>query len=141
MTDTVTHKKHYTTEHEWIALHHHHGHEHEHHGHQLYDVGITDHAVDQLGDVVYIELPAVGKTVKKGEACAVIESVKAASEIYAPASGTVVAVHDKLAEHPEIVNANHNTDHPVWFFRIELSDPTELQELMDEDGYNAYVGR
>jgi glycine cleavage system H protein len=96
-------------------------------------VGITDYAQQQLGDVVFVELPAIGTAVTKGEQAAVVESVKAASEVYAPASGEVIAVNEELADEPGRVNASPLTD--GWFLKIRLSDENELQTLMDEKVY------
>lgn len=100
-------------------------------------VGITDFAQDQLGDVVYVELPAVGDDVKKGESFGVVESTKAVSELFAPISGKVVEVNDPLVEAPETVN-----DDPYeegWMIAIEPSDPKELAELLDVKAYAAFV--
>lgn len=100
-------------------------------------VGITDYAQEQLGDVVFVELPEVGKTVKQHDEAAVVESVKAASEVYAPLSGKVVEVNEALADAPETVNAD-----PLgkgWFFKLEVSDASELDGLMDEAAYKAYL--
>lgn len=100
-------------------------------------VGITDHAQSQLGDVVFVELPEVGKAVAKGDATAVVESVKAASEIFAPVSGEVVAVNDALEGTPATVNED-----PLgkgWFIKIKLSNAAELGSLMSEADYAAYL--
>lgn len=100
-------------------------------------VGITAYAQEQLGDIVFVDLPAVGKVVKKGEEAAVVESVKAASEIYAPVSGTITEVNEDLAAEPGLVNQD-----PAgrgWLFRIALSDPSELDALLDADGYAAHT--
>lgn len=99
----------------------------------LVSVGITDHAQEQLGDVVFVELPDVGIKVSAGQEVAVVESVKAASDIYAPVSGTVVEVNDALGTAPELVNQSPYEQ--GWFFRIEPSDLTELDGLLDADGY------
>lgn len=96
-------------------------------------VGITDYAQSQLGDVVFVELPDVGIKVSAGQEVAVVESVKAASDIYAPVSGTVVEVNDALGTAPELVNQSPYEQ--GWFFRIEPSDLTELDGLLDADGY------
>ncbi|MDQ0470381.1 glycine cleavage system protein GcvH [Labrys wisconsinensis] len=101
-------------------------------------VGITDYAQSQLGDVVFVELPATGKALKQGDEAAVVESVKAASEVYAPVSGTVVAVNETLPDAPSAVNED-----PLgkgWFFRIKLANPAELEGLMDEAAYKALIG-
>ncbi|MEH6498483.1 MAG: glycine cleavage system protein GcvH [Pseudoalteromonas distincta] len=100
-------------------------------------VGITDHAQDLLGDVVFVELPDVGRTVSAGEECAVVESVKAASDIYAPISGEVVAVNDALADGPELVNSEPYEG--AWFFKIKPSDVSERDKLMDADAYGASI--
>ena len=100
-------------------------------------VGITDYAQSQLGDVVYVELPAVGKSVAKGGEAAVVESVKAASEVYAPVSGEVTAVNSALEGAPGTVNES-----PVehgWFFKLKLTNAAELDGLMGEDEYRDYV--
>lgn len=96
-------------------------------------VGITDHAQDALGDVVYVELPEVGSTVTAGDEAGVVESVKAASDIYAPVSGEVVAVNDVLENKPETINDSPYDD--GWFYKIKMSDPEELEDLLDADGY------
>ena len=117
----------YTEDHEWIRVED-----------GVGTVGITNHAQEQLGDVVFVELPEVGATVAKGDASGVVESVKAASEIYAPVSGEIVAVNYALADAPQTVNAD-----PAgagWFYRIRLSDPSQLDGLMDEDAYKSHAG-
>ena len=100
-------------------------------------VGITDYAQEQLGDVVFVELPALGASLAKADQAAVVESVKAANEIYAPIGGEVTAVNEALADAPEAVNAD-----PLgsgWFFKLRLADAGELDALMDEDAYKAFV--
>lgn len=101
-------------------------------------VGITDFAQSQLGDVVYVELPATGKTVAKGSEAAVVESVKAASEVYAPVSGEVVEVNGELEATPGLVN--EDPAGKGWFLKIKLSNPSELDELLDEAGYKDHIG-
>ena len=96
-------------------------------------VGITDHAQEQLGDLVFVELPEVGAHYAAGDACAVVESVKAASDIYAPISGTVVEVNEALEESPQLVNEDPYGD--GWLFRLEPSDPSELDGLLDAAAY------
>ncbi|WP_181699276.1 glycine cleavage system protein GcvH [Chthonobacter albigriseus] len=118
--------KFFTKDHEWLSV-----------DGNVATVGITDYAQQQLGDVVFVELPEVGKAVTKGGEAAVVESVKAASEVYAPVSGTVTDVNAALAENPATVNEAPETE--GWFVRIELSDEGELAELMDEAAYRAYV--
>ena len=112
----------FTQEHEWIRVED-----------GVGIVGITDYAQQQLGDVVFVELPAVGTPVSKGDSTAVVESVKAASEVYAPVSGEVVAVNEGLVDGPELVNAEPMAG--GWFLKIRLSDESELASLMDEKAY------
>jgi glycine cleavage system H protein len=116
----------FTEEHEWVRREG-----------DVVVVGITDYAQVQLGDVVYVELPEVGRKVEKGKEAAVVESVKAASEIYAPLSGEIVEVNEALSGEPGKVNAE-----PMgggWFFKIRMSDPAELASLMDEAAYGKFV--
>jgi glycine cleavage system H protein len=100
-------------------------------------VGITDFAQGQLGDVVFVELPDIGAARKKGEAAAVVESVKAASEVYAPVGGEVIEVNGALEEDPAIVN--EDAGGKGWFFKIRIADPGELSSLLDADAYKALV--
>ncbi len=116
----------FSEEHEWISL-----------DGDIATVGITDYAQAQLGDVVYVELPQVGKQVKQGDDMAVVESVKAASEVYAPVSGEVTAVNEALSDAPDAVNADALG--AGWFVKIKLSDPAELDKLMDEAAYAAFT--
>ncbi|MFO0294216.1 MAG: glycine cleavage system protein GcvH [Rhodospirillales bacterium] len=116
----------FTKEHEWVRIEG-----------DVGTCGITDYAQSQLGDVVFVELPAVGRGVTRGGDAAVVESVKAASEVYAPVSGEVVAVNDALPDNPALVNQSPMGD--GWFMRIRLSAPGELAEMMDEAGYKAYL--
>lgn len=116
----------YTEEHEWISVDSGTG-----------TVGITDYAQEQLGDVVFVEVPEIGRTVAKGEAIAVVESVKAASDIYAPVSGEVVGANGTLADSPGNVNLEPTGN--GWFFKIKLADPAELDGLMDQAAYDAFV--
>lgn len=97
-------------------------------------VGISDHAQEALGDVVFIELPEVGKTLAAGDQAGVVESVKAASDIYAPVGGEVIAVNEALADAPEQVNGE---PYGAWFFKLKPQDAAELDELLDADGYRA----
>jgi len=99
-------------------------------------VGITHHAQDLLGDLVFVENPAVGRKLKKGEECGVVESVKAASDIYAPISGDVVAVNGDLETAPEKINASA---YDTWMFRVKPSNPAELKALLDAAGYQKLV--
>jgi glycine cleavage system H protein len=112
----------YTKSHEWVRQE----------ADGTVSVGITDHAQEQLGDVVFVESPKPGRTVKKGEECGVIESVKAASDIYAPVSGEIVAANDALADQPEKVNEDA---YAAWMFRIKPSDAAELAGLLDAAAY------
>jgi glycine cleavage system H protein len=100
-------------------------------------IGITDYAQGQLGDVVYVELPAIGKKLEKGKDAAVVESVKAASEVYAPVSGEVVAVNDALTGEPGKVNQDPTGE--GWFLKIRLANPGEIDALMDEAAYKKFV--
>jgi glycine cleavage system H protein len=100
-------------------------------------VGITDYAQSQLGDVVFVELPPIGQSLSKGAGAATVESVKAASEVNAPVSGTVVDVNSALTDSPALVNEDPSGK--GWFLKIELTDVTELDRLMDEDAYRAFL--
>lgn len=116
----------YTEDHEWARVEG-----------DVATVGITPYAAEQLGDVVYVELPEVGKSFKAGDEVATVESVKAASEIYAPLSGEITAVNDGLEGNPALVNESADGD--GWFFKIKLSDEGELSKLMDEAAYKDFV--
>jgi glycine cleavage system H protein len=116
----------FTKEHEWVRIEGSTG-----------TVGISDYAQGQLGDVVFVELPAAGKKVEKGGEAAVVESVKAASEVYAPVSGTVTEANGAVAENPALVNASAMGE--GWFFKLTLADPAELDDLMDQAAYEAYL--
>ena len=116
----------YSKEHEWIRVEG-----------DVATIGITQHAAEQLGDLVFVELPDVGKTVAPGDEAAVVESVKAASEVYAPISGEVVEVNSVLADEPGKVNEAPEGD--GWFLKLKLSDASELDGLMDEAAYKAFV--
>lgn len=98
-------------------------------------VGITDHAQEALGDVVYVELPSLGDTLAAADQAGVVESVKAASDIYAPVSGTVIELNDALADTPELINSEPYNE--GWFYRLQPSDPEELQGLLSAEEYNA----
>ena len=100
-------------------------------------IGITDFAQEQLGDLVYVELPEVGDECTKGENISVIESVKAASDLVAPVSGSIIEVNSRLEDEPEIVTEDSMGE--GWFIKVKLSDPAELDELMDEEAYNAFI--
>ena len=100
-------------------------------------VGITDHAQAQLGDLVYLELPAVGRKVAAAEACAVVESVKAASDVYAPLAGEIIAVNDGLTQAPEQVNQDA---YAAWFFKLKPADAAAFAKLLDAKAYEAVIG-
>ena len=117
----------FTPEHEWVSV-----------TDGVGAVGITDYAQQQLGDVVFVELPEVGATVAKGAQAAVVESVKAASEVYAPVSGEVVEVNAALTDEPGTVNAEPTGS--GWFFKIRLTDASELEQLMDQGAYDELLG-
>ncbi len=102
-------------------------------------IGITDYAQSQLGDVVYVELPEIGRKVEQGKEAAVVESAKAASEVYAPVSGEVVAVNDEIAADPAKVNADAEGE--GWFLKVRLAEPKELDALMDAAAYQAFVAQ
>lgn len=117
----------YTASHEWVLDN----------GDGTVTVGITDHAQELLGDVVFVELPEVGREVGKGEEFSLVESVKAASDIYAPVSGEVIAVNEALEEAPETLNESAFED--GWIAKLKLGDASELEELLDADAYQATV--
>lgn len=116
----------YTKDHEWVRV-----------DGNTATVGITAYAAEQLGDVVFVELPAIGKQVTKGGEAAVVESVKAASEVYAPLTGEVIAVNSELEAEPAKVNAEPTG--AGWFVKLKLSNTAELKDLMSEAAYNDYV--
>ncbi len=116
----------YTKDHEWVRL-----------DGAVATVGVTDHAQEALGDVVFVELPQPGREVSDGEACAVVESVKAASDVYAPLTGRVTEANDAVVDDPALVNRAAGGD--GWFFRMELADPASFAALMDEAAYKALV--
>jgi len=118
--------RYFTDEHEWIDVD----------GNSA-TVGITDYAQGQLGDIVFVETPDAGKSLTKGGDAAVVESVKAASDVYAPVSGTVTEGNPALADDPALVNSDPEGE--GWFFKLTLADPSELDGLMDADAYKAFV--
>jgi glycine cleavage system H protein len=118
-------KTYYTSEHEWIRVEGDTG-----------TVGITDHAQQQLGDIVFVDLKHVGLELAQGDEAAVVESVKAASEVYAPVSGEIVEINDLLADNSGLVN--EDAEGKAWFVKIRLADKSELDELMDKDAYDAF---
>ena len=119
----------YTPDHEWLQI--------EADGTAI--VGITHHAQDALGDVVFVDLPAVGATFAQGDVAGVVESVKAAADVYMPVSGEVVEVNEALRDDPSL--ANSDPMNAGWFFKVKLSAPAELDALMDEAAYNAFAAR
>ena len=120
--------RYFTEDHEWIDV-----------DGAIGTVGITDYAQSQLGDIVFVDVPAEGRQLAKGDEAAVVESVKAASDVYTPVSGTVLEGNAALADQPDLVNSD--ADGEGWFFRITLSDESELEELMDEAAYEAFVAK
>ena len=118
----------YIETHEWVRMK----------NPQVAVVGVTDHAQQELLDVVFVELPQVGRKIKKGSACVVVESVKAASDVYSPVSGEVVSVNSELAKNPALVNTDPYSK--GWMFEVRLSDPTELQTLMSAEQYKQTIG-
>lgn len=118
--------RYFTEDHEWIDIEGDHA-----------TIGITDYAQEQLGDIVFVEVPESGAVLDKGSDAAVVESVKAASDVYAPVSGEVLEGNDALADEPALVNTSPEED--GWFFRMSLSDSSELEGLMDAKAYKAFV--
>ena len=116
----------YTTDHEWLRIEG-----------DTATIGVTDYAQSQLGDVVFVELPKVGRTLKKAEAVAVVESVKAASDVYAPISGEVLAINDEVVAEPALVNSD--AAGKAWFFKLKIADRRELDGLMDEAAYQKHI--
>ena len=116
----------FTKDHEWV-----------HFDGDTATVGITDHAQQALGDVVFIELPEPGREVAEGEACAVVESVKAASDVYAPLAGNIVEANSAVVDNPAMVNTDPHAG--AWFFRMTLTDPGSFDALMDQAAYDAMV--
>ncbi|MEH6828498.1 glycine cleavage system protein GcvH [Parasphingorhabdus sp.] len=118
--------RYFTDEHEWVEVEG-----------DTATVGITDYAQEQLGDIVFVEVPEVGTELEQGDDAAVVESVKAASDVYAAVSGEVIEVNEALEDEPGLVNSSAEED--GWFFRLTLSDKDELGDLMDEKAYRAFV--
>jgi glycine cleavage system H protein len=116
----------YTSDHEWLGI-----------DGDVATIGITDYAQAQLGDVVFVELPKVGRTLTKAEAAAVVESVKAASDVYAPISGEVVEINQSVVDEPAVVNTD--AAGKAWFFKMKIADKSELGGLMDEAAYKAHT--
>ncbi len=117
----------YAKSHEWVRV-----------SGEAATVGITDHAQAELTDIVFVELPAVGRQVKAGEACAVVESVKTASDIYSPVSGEITAINAAAADNPALVNSAPDGD--GWFFKIKLSNPSEVNALLSPEDYKKQIG-
>jgi glycine cleavage system H protein len=115
----------YTREHEWIHV-----------NGKSASVGITDHAQDSLGDIVFVELPKVGAKVEKGKVFGSVESVKAVSDLYSPASGTITAVNEELTTAPEKINSDA---HATWIMKIDLANPSEVDSLLTADAYETYI--
>ena len=120
--------RYFTQDHEWIDV-----------DGETGTVGISEYAQSQLGDIVFVDVPEEGKQLAKGDEAAVVESVKAASDVYAPVSGTVIAGNAALADEPALVNTDPEAE--GWFFKITLSDTSELDSLMDEAAYEAFVAK
>ena len=118
--------KRYTKDHEWVVL-----------DGDIATVGITDHAQEQLGDLVHVELPDLERAVAEGETCAVVESVKAAADIFAPLAGKIVEINETIVEDPSIVNSDAEGE--GWFFRMELDDTDSFETLMDQDAYDEFL--
>jgi len=127
MSSTVPTELKYAKSHEWVRV-----------SGDRAVVGITDHAQHELTDIVFVELPAVGRVVRAGEACAVVESVKTASDIYSPVSGEILGVNTAVSDNPSLVNTAPFGD--GWFYEVKLSNPSELPSLMDAAGYTAQIG-
>lgn len=120
--------RYFTEDHEWVDV-----------DGDIGTVGISEYAQSQLGDIVFVEVPDEGKTLSKGDEAAVVESVKAASDVYSPVSGTVLEGNAALADTPGLVNEEPEGD--GWFYKLTLSDPSEVEELMDEAAYEAFVAK
>ncbi|WP_039759112.1 glycine cleavage system protein GcvH [Bartonella queenslandensis] len=120
-------KTYFTQDHEWLSVEG-----------QVVTVGVTHYAQEQLGDLVFVDLPQSGTKLSKGEAAAVVESVKAASDVYSPLDGEVVEINEALADNPELVNQKAETE--GWLWKMTLQDETQLEGLLDEDAYKALIG-
>ena len=125
MSETPNDRR-YTREHEWVKL-----------DGDIATVGITDFAQSELGDVTYIEMPQVGRQINQGESFGVVESVKAVSDVYAPVSGEIVEVNGALEAQPELINSSPFED--AWIIKIRVSDPGQLESLLDAEGYQQHV--
>ena len=120
--------RYFTEDHEWVDV-----------DGDIGTVGISEYAQGQLGDIVFVDVPEEGKDLTKGDEAAVVESVKAASDVYSPVSGTVIEGNGDLADNPALVNEDPEGD--GWFFKLTLSDPDEIKDLMDETAYAAFVAK
>ncbi|ANC86375.1 MULTISPECIES: glycine cleavage system protein GcvH [Bacteria] len=120
--------RYFTEDHEWVDV-----------DGDIGTVGISEYAQSQLGDIVFVDVPEDGKALSKGDEAAVVESVKAASDVYSPVSGNVLEGNSQLADDPSLVNSDAEGE--GWFFKITLSDPSELETLMDETAYEAFVAK
>ena len=118
----------YSKDHEWVIVEN-----------GIATIGITNHAQEQLGDVVFVELPGKGKTIGQGEQAAVVESVKAASEVYAPIDGEIVEVNKSIADEPSLVNSD--PEGGAWFMKIKIANPAQLDGMMDRAAYDKFVGK
>ncbi len=118
--------RYFTKDHEWIDV-----------DGDIGTVGISDYAQTQLGDITFVEMPAIGAVFKQGDAVAVVDSVKAASDVYVPVSGSITETNATLEDQPELVNTDPDTG--GWLFRIKLADPSQLSAMMDEASYKAYI--
>lgn len=116
----------FSEEHEWLLIEG-----------DIATVGITNHAQEQLGDLVFVDLPEVGQEIEKGGDIAVVESVKAASDVYAPIDGSITAVNEALGDQPELVNSAAESD--GWLFKIKIADAAQLEDLMDAEGYQNFI--
>ncbi|HEY6430748.1 MAG TPA: glycine cleavage system protein GcvH [Acetobacteraceae bacterium] len=124
--DRTGHETRYTRDHEWVRL-----------DGDTVTVGITEHAQEQLGDLVFVELPEIGREVETADALAVVESVKAASDVYAPLAGKVIETNQAIVDDPSVVNSDPEGE--GWMFRLELSDPDMFETLLDEAGYREHL--
>jgi len=116
----------FSEEHEWLLIEG-----------DIATVGITNHAQEQLGDLVFVDLPEVGQEIEKGGDIAVVESVKAASDVYAPIDGSITEVNEALGDQPELVNSAAESD--GWLFKIKIADAAQLEDLMDAEGYQNFI--
>ena len=118
----------YSDSHEWVKV-----------TNSIATVGVSQYAQEELGDIVHVELPKVGIKIKKGQEMAVLESTKAAADVYAPVSGEIAEVNSQLHDHPELIN--ESPENNGWLIKINISDPTEIEDLMDEEKYSGFVNK